>query len=110
MSTLRLKIYKIFIFPRILASLYRRDSLCSLAEEVDTLLLQPNLWDNSSKTAIADLKKTCTAVILDEAEEALWVFGDVWRKQSPSCFRSWKENEDVLKIFFEYPPGIRKNH
>ncbi len=32
---------------------------------------------------VADLKKTYTAVTLDEAEDALLQFGEKWRKQYP---------------------------
>ena len=36
------------------------------------------------------------------------VFADTWRKQYPSCVRSWEDNWEVLNTFFEYPPEIRK--
>ena len=36
------------------------------------------------------------------------LFADRWRKQYPSCVKSWEENWDVLNTFFEYPPEIRK--
>ena len=45
---------------------------------------------------MADLKKIYTAVTLDEAEENLRVFADTWRKQYPSCVRSWEDNWEVL--------------
>ena len=54
------------------------------------------------------MKKVYTAVTLDEAEEKLRQFSDTWRKQYPSCVRSWEENWEVLSTFFEYPPEIRK--
>ena len=56
----------------------------------------------------ADLKKIYTAVTLEEAEENLLQFGEKWRKQYPSCVKSWEDNWDVLSTFYEYPPEIRK--
>ena len=60
------------------------------------------------KQVVADLKKIYTAVTLEEAENNLVLFADRWRKQYPSCVKSWEENWDVLNTFFEYPPEIRK--
>ena len=45
---------------------------------------------------------------LDEAEENLLQFGEKWRKQYPSCVKSWEDNWEVLSTFYEYPPEIRK--
>ena len=42
------------------------------------------------KQVVADLKKIYTAVTLDEAEENLLQFGEKWRKQYPSCVKSWE--------------------
>ena len=60
------------------------------------------------KKLVADLKKIYTAVTLQEAEENLRTFSNEWRKQYPSCAKSWEENWEVLSTFFEYPPEIRK--
>ena len=60
------------------------------------------------KKLVADLKKIYTAVTIQEAEENLRVFADTWRKQYPSCVKSWEDNWEVLSTFFEYPPEIRK--
>lgn len=57
---------------------------------------------------VTDLKKVYAAVTLDKAEENLRKFGDDWRKQYPSCVRSWKENREVLSTLFEYPAEILK--
>ncbi len=57
---------------------------------------------------VADLKKIYTAVMLDEAEEALLQFGEKWRGQYPACVKSWEENWEVLSTFYEYPPAVRK--
>ena len=60
------------------------------------------------KPVVADLKKIYTAVTLEEAEQNLRDFAERWRKQYPSCVKSWEENWDVLNTFFEYPLEIRK--
>lgn len=60
------------------------------------------------KQVISDLKKIYTAVTLDEAEENLLQFGEKWRKQYPSCVKSWEDNWDVLSTFYEYPPEVHK--
>ena len=60
------------------------------------------------KQVTADLKKIYTSVTLEEAEEALLQFGETWRKQYPSCVKSWEENWEVLCTFYEYPPEVRK--
>ena len=60
------------------------------------------------KQVMADLKKIYSAVTLEEAEEALRVFSETWRKQYPSCVKSWEDNWEVLSTFFEYPPELRK--
>ncbi len=45
---------------------------------------------------------------MDEAEENLLQFSEKWRKQYPSCVKSWEENWEVLSTFYEYPPEVRK--
>ena len=60
------------------------------------------------KQVVADLKKVYTAVTLEEAEENRESFAAKWRKQYPSCVKSWEENWEVLSTFFEYPQEIRK--
>ena len=60
------------------------------------------------KQVVAGLKKIYTAVTLEEVEDALLQFGETWRKQYPSCVKSWEENWDVLSTFYEYPPEVRK--
>ena len=60
------------------------------------------------KQVVADLKKVYTAVTLEEAEANLESFAAKWRKQYPSCVKSWEENWEVLSTFFEYLQEIRK--
>ena len=52
------------------------------------------------KDLVRDLKSIYTAVTLTEAEENLLVFSEKWRKQYPSCVKSWKDNWEVLSAFF----------
>lgn len=60
------------------------------------------------KQVTADLKKIYSAVTLEEAEHNLGLFAEKWRRQYPSCVKSWEENWEVLSTFFDYPPEIRK--
>ena len=60
------------------------------------------------KLVAADLKRIYTSVTLEEAEENLLQFAEKWRKQYPSCVKSWADHWDVLTTFYEYPPEIRK--
>ena len=60
------------------------------------------------KRVVADLKKIYGAVTLEEAEKNLQAFAETWRRQYPSCVKSWEENWPVLSTFFEYPVEIRK--
>lgn len=60
------------------------------------------------KKVVADLKKIYGAVTLEEAEKNLQTFAETWRRQYPSCAKSWEENWEVLSTFFEHPVEIRK--
>ena len=103
--------------------LFCTDGLCGMMEAIQAVYPQSRLqrcivhqirsstrfvsWKDI-KQVVADLKKIYTAVTLDEAEEALLQFGEKWRKQYPSCVKSWEENWEVLSTFYEYPPEVRK--
>ena len=103
--------------------LFCTDGLCGMMEAIQAVYPQSRLqrcivhqirsstrfvnWKDIKQVA-ADLKKIYTAVTLDEAEDALLQFGEKWRKQYPSCVKSWEDNWDVLSTFYEYPPEIRK--
>ena len=103
--------------------LFCTDGLCGMQEAIQAVYPQSRLqrcivhqirsstrfvnWKDM-KQVVADLKKIYTAVTLDEAEDALLQFGEKWRKQYPSCVKSWEENWDVLSTFYEYPAEIRK--
>lgn len=103
--------------------LFCTDGLCGMQEAIQAVYPQSRLqrcivhqirsstrfvnWKDM-KQVVADLKKIYTAVTIDEAEDALLQFGEKWRKQYPSCVKSWEENWDVLSTFYEYPAEIRK--
>ena len=103
--------------------LFCTDGLCGMMEAIQAVYPKSRLqrcivhqirsstrfvsWKDIEQVA-ADLKKIYTAVTLDEAENALLQFGEKWRRQYPSCVKSWEENWDVLSTFYEYPPEVRK--
>ena len=103
--------------------LFCTDGLCGMMEAIRAVYPQSRLqrcivhqirsstrfvsWKDI-KQVVADLKKIYTSVTLDEAEENLLQFSEKWRKQYPSCVKSWEENWEVLSTFYEYPPEVRK--
>ncbi len=103
--------------------LFCTDGLCGMIQAIQAVFPQSHLQRcivhqirsstkyvsyKDIKEVTADLKKIYTAVTLDEAEQNLKSFAEKWRKQYPSCVKSWEENWEVLSTFFEYPPEIRK--
>ena len=103
--------------------LFCTDGLCGMMQAIDVVFPNSRLQRcivhqirastryvsyKDIKQVIADLKKIYTAVTLDEAEDNLLAFTERWRKQYPSCVKSWEENWEVLTTFFEYPMEIRK--
>lgn len=103
--------------------LFCMDGLCGMMQAIEAVFPNSRLqrcivhqirastryvnWKDK-KQVVVDLKKIYTAVTLDEAEENLLAFGERWRRQYPSCVKSWEENWEVLSTFFEYPLEIRK--
>ena len=103
--------------------LFCTDGLCGMMEAIRAVYPQSRLqrcivhqirsstrfvsWKDI-KQVVADLKKIYTSVTLDEAEENLLRFSEKWRKQYPSCVKSWEDNWEVLSTFYEYPPEVRK--
>ncbi len=104
--------------------LFCTDGLCGMMEAIQAVYSMSRLqrcivhqirastrlvsWKDI-KQVTADLKKIYIAATLDEAEENLLQFSEKWRKQYPSCVKSWEDNWEVLSTFYEYPPEIRKN-
>ncbi len=103
--------------------LFCTDGLCGMMEAIQAVYPKSRLqrcivhqirsstrfvsWKDI-KQVTSDLKKIYTSVTLDEAEENLFQFSEKWKKQYPSCVKSWEENWDVLSTFYEYPPEVRK--
>ena len=84
---------------------YRRDSLTGLLNHAAFRSdLELKLLEGKSKVMML----IYSAVTLEEAEKNLQAFAETWRKQYPSCVKSWEENWPVLSTFFEYPVEIRK--
>ena len=103
--------------------LFCTDGLCGMMEAIQAVYPKSRLqrcivhqirsstrfvsWKDI-KQVVADLKKIYTSVTLDEAEENLLQFSEKWKKQYPSCVKSWEDNWEVLSTFYEYPPEVRK--
>ena len=86
-----------------------RYSVCAMRTSTDQIRSSTKYVSYKDiKQVVADLKKIYTAVTLEEAESNLAAFSEKWRKQYPSCVRSWEENWEILSTFFEYPMEIRR--
>ena len=103
--------------------LFCTDGLCGMLQAIEAVFPQSRLQRcivhqirsstkyvsyKDIKPVVADLKKIYTAVTLEEAEINLKSFAEKWRRQYPSCVKSWEENWDILSTFFEYPIEVRK--
>lgn len=103
--------------------LFCTDGLCGMPQAIQAVFPQSRLQRcivhqvrSSTKyvsykdirEVTADLKKIYGSVTEDEALQHLEEFAEKWKKQYPSCVKSWEENWDVLTTFFEYPMEIRK--
>ena len=103
--------------------LFCTDGLCGMMQAIEAVFPQSRLQRcivhqirsstkfvsyKDIKQVVADLKKIYKATTMDEAENALLEFSERWRKQYPSCVKSWEENWEVLNTFFEYPLEIRR--
>ena len=60
------------------------------------------------KEFCADLKAIYGAVSISEAENALAVLNEKWKKQYPSAVRVWNDNFIYVQRILEYPSEIRK--
>ena len=60
------------------------------------------------KEFCADLKAIYGAVSISEAENALTILNEKWKKQYPSAVRVWNDNFIYVQRIFEYPSEIRK--
>jgi putative transposase len=60
------------------------------------------------KNITTDLKKIYRAATEEEGKKQLDVFAKKWDKQYPTISKSWYDNWDNLKTFFDFPDYIRK--
>jgi len=60
------------------------------------------------KVVAGDLKSIYRAVTLDQAEEALLLFGEKWDSKYPVISRSWNKHWQNISTLFSYPEEIRK--
>ena len=64
-------------------------------------------WSDRKQVA-ADLRSIYGAATLQEAEQALERFSEVWGAKYPAIYPSWKADWVRLTVFFDFPPDIRK--
>ncbi|HDM74839.1 MAG TPA: IS256 family transposase [Deltaproteobacteria bacterium] len=60
------------------------------------------------KAVARDLRAVYGAATLEEAEQALEKFSDLWDAKYPAISPSWRSDWDRLTVFFDYSPDIRK--
>lgn len=60
------------------------------------------------KSVAGDLKAIYRAVTLDQAEDALLLFGEKWDSKYPAISRSWNKHWQNISTLFSYPEEIRK--
>jgi transposase-like protein len=60
------------------------------------------------KAVAGDLKSIYRAVTLEQAEDALLLFGEKWDSKYPAISRSWNKHWHNITTLFSYPEEIRK--
>jgi len=60
------------------------------------------------KAVAADLKKIYRSLTVDEAEQELTAFGEIWDEKYPTISQSWQRHWPNLITLFDYPDDIRK--
>jgi transposase-like protein len=61
-----------------------------------------------SKPVAADLKKIYQAATVQEAEQALAKFAEVWGTKYPTIVKQWRLKWSDIITLFDFPPPIRK--
>ncbi len=61
-----------------------------------------------SKPVAADLKKIYQAATVQEAEQALATFAEVWGAKYPTIVKQWRLKWSDIITLFDFPPPIRK--
>ncbi len=60
------------------------------------------------KAVAADLKKIYSSLTVDEAEQELTTFAELWDGKYPTISQSWQRHWPNLITLFDYPDDIRK--
>jgi len=60
------------------------------------------------KAVAADLKKIYRSLTVDEAEQELAAFAEMWDEKYPTISQSWRRHWPNLITLFDYPDDIRK--
>jgi putative transposase len=61
-----------------------------------------------SKPVAADLKKIYQSATVEQAEEALEKFAEVWGEKYPTIVKQWRLKWTDIITLFDFPPAIRK--
>jgi len=64
--------------------------------------------DKDSRAVAADLKKIYQSATVQEAEQELEKFAEVWGKKYPTIVKQWRLKWIDIIGLFEFPPPIRK--
>jgi putative transposase len=64
--------------------------------------------DKDRKPVAADLKKIYQSAIVQEAEQALDRFAEVWVEKYPTIVKQWRLKWTDIIPLFDFPPAIRK--
>jgi putative transposase len=66
------------------------------------------VMDKDSRAVAADLKTIYQSATVQEAEQALEKFAEVWGKKYPTIVKQWRLKWNDLIALFDFPPPIRK--
>lgn len=64
--------------------------------------------DKDSRPVAADLKKIYQSATVQEAEQELEKFAEVWGVKYPTIVKQWRLKWNDIITLFEFPPPIRK--
>ena len=64
--------------------------------------------DKDSREVAADLKKIYQSATVQEAEQELEKFAEVWEEKYPTIVKQWRLRWKDIITLFDYPPPIRK--
>jgi transposase-like protein len=94
-------------FPEAINTVFPKTKiqLCIVHQVRNSLRYVPH---KDMKAVAGDLKSIYRAVTLDQAEEALLLFGEKWDSKYPAISRSWNRNWQNISTLFSYPEEIRK--